>query len=144
MGFFTKDIHTMDDMLLHGLQQLITQCHVLRWQLVCEDRAEVQVDSACPRVSGIEQEIARERKLKNDDAEQDIRLKRSTLNRLFIFLVAETALIFLLAFFQGIHWPHHFHLEDWSFKLLVTATVAQITGMLFVAVRYLFPTKSSR
>ncbi len=92
----------------------------------------------------IEQEIARERKIKNDNAEQDIALKRTTLNRLFRFLTIETALIFLLAFFQGIHWPHHFHLEDWSFKLLVTATIAQITGMLFVAVRYLFPTKNSK
>lgn len=92
----------------------------------------------------IEQEIARERKIKNDNAEQDIALKRTTLNRLFRFLTAETALIFLLAFFQAIHWPHNFHLENWSFKLLVTVTVAQITGMLFVAVRYLFPTKNSR
>jgi hypothetical protein len=92
----------------------------------------------------IEQEIARERKIKNDNAEQDIELKRMTLNRLFRFLIAETALIFLLAFFQGIHWPHYFHLEDWSFKLLVAATIAQITGMLFVAVRYLFPTKGSK
>jgi hypothetical protein len=92
----------------------------------------------------IEQEIARERKLKNDDAEQDIRLKRSTLNRLFIFLAVETVLIFVLAFCQGIHWPHHFHLEDWSFKVLTTATIAQIAGMLFVAVRYLFPSKDSK
>jgi hypothetical protein len=30
-------------------------------------------------------------------------------------------------------------MQEWSFKLLITATIAQITGMLFVAVRYLFP-----
>jgi len=92
----------------------------------------------------IEQEIAREHKLKNDNAEQDIRLKRSTLNRLFVFLVVETALIFTFALFQAVHWPHNFHLEDWSFKLLTTATIAQIAGMLLVAVRYLFPAKNTK
>jgi hypothetical protein len=87
----------------------------------------------------INQEIARAQKIKNDDAEQDISLKRKTLNRLFIFLGVETACIFLLAFFQAVHWPGHFHLEEWSFKLLITATILQITGMLYLAVRYLFP-----
>lgn len=87
----------------------------------------------------IDQEIAREQQIKNENAAQDIRLKRITLNRLFIFLAAETVLIFAFALVQGTQW-FGFHLEDWSFKLLVSATIAQITGMLFVAVRYLFPT----
>lgn len=87
----------------------------------------------------INNEIAREQKLKNDNAEQDIRLKRTTLNRLFIFLTAETILIFAFAFFQAIEWPFDFHLEEWSFKLVLTVTILQITGMLYVAVRYLFP-----
>lgn len=91
----------------------------------------------------INQEIARERKLRNDNAEQDIALKRTTLRRLFTFLTTETVIIFLFALFQAIHWPAHFALETWSFDLLVTATIAQITGMLFVAVRYLFPTAKS-
>jgi hypothetical protein len=92
----------------------------------------------------IEQEIARERKIKNDNAEQDIALKRTTLNRLFRFLTAETVAVFAVAFMQAVHKPWNFALQDWSFKLLVTVTIAQITGMLFVAVRYLFPTKSSK
>jgi hypothetical protein len=87
----------------------------------------------------IEQEITREQKLKNDNIEQDIKLKRETLNRLFVFLALETALIFIFAFAQAIHWPAHFNLEEWSFRLLVTVTILQITGMLYVAVRYLFP-----
>ncbi|HYH74512.1 MAG TPA: hypothetical protein VD735_00975 [Candidatus Saccharimonadales bacterium] len=89
----------------------------------------------------IDQEIAREQQIKNENAAQDIRLKRVTLNRLFVFLAAETVLIFVFALMQGTQWLS-FHLEDWSFKLLVAATIAQITGMLFVAVRYLFPTKA--
>lgn len=60
----------------------------------------------------INNEIAREQKLKNDNTEQDIRLKRETLNRLFVFLTAETGLIFAFAFFQAIHWPAHFHLDE--------------------------------
>lgn len=89
----------------------------------------------------IREELARRERIKNDDAEQDILLKRTTLNRLFRFLTAETVAIFLLAFLQGIHAPWGFRLEEWSFKILVTVTIAQITAMLFVAVRYLFPKK---
>lgn len=87
----------------------------------------------------IEQEIARRRRLENNDLAQNIKLKRQTLDRLFLLLAVETVFIFMFALFQGIGWPGTFHLEDWSFKLLVTATIAQITGMLYVAVRYLFP-----
>jgi len=86
----------------------------------------------------IEQEIAREQKIKNDNAEQDIALKRLTLRLLFLFLAVETALIFLFTFAQALHF-HGFQLEEWSFRTLVTATILQITGMLFAAVRYLFP-----
>lgn len=89
----------------------------------------------------IEQEIARKHQLENENTAQDIRLKRITLDRLFIFLTAETALIFLFALFQAINWPNDFYLEEGSFRLVVGATIAQITGMLFVAVRYLFPKK---
>jgi hypothetical protein len=89
----------------------------------------------------IEQEVARKQQLENENTAQDIRLKRITIDRLFLFLVAETALIFLFAFFQAVNWPAQFQLEEWSFRLVVGATIAQITGMLFVAVRYLFPNK---
>ncbi len=96
------------------------------------------------RTVDINEEIARAEKIKNDDAEQDIALKRNTWYRLFRFLSIETALVFVLAFFQGIHWPWSFHLEDWSFKLVITATIGQITTMLYVAVRYLFPSSTRR
>lgn len=91
--------------------------------------------------TGINDEFVRERRLKNDDAEQNIKLKKVVLNRLFLFLSVETFLIFLLSFFQATQFPFGFALEEWSFNLLITATILQITGMLFVAVRYLFPTK---
>jgi hypothetical protein len=91
-----------------------------------------------PERSSISREIAREKKLKNDDTEQDIRLKKSTLNRLFILLASETVLIFTFAFFQATH-LFGFSLEEWSFKLLTSVTIAQITIMLLVAVQYLFP-----
>lgn len=89
----------------------------------------------------IREELARRERIRNDDAEQDIVLKRMSLNRLFRFLTIETIAVFVLAFLQGIEAPWDFRLEEWSFKLLVTATIAQITAMLFVAVRYLFPKK---
>lgn len=83
-------------------------------------------------------EIAREKKLKNDDTEQDITLKKTTLNRLFLFLAIETCVIFLFALFQATHFIN-FALDEWSFKLLTSVTITQITIMLFVAVSYLFP-----
>lgn len=89
----------------------------------------------------ISSEIAREQRIKNDDAEQDIRLKKLTLRLLFLFLGSETFVVFMFAYSQAIGWPFSFHLDETSFRILIGATIAQINGMLFVAVRYLFPAK---
>lgn len=88
--------------------------------------------------TNVDAELVRERRLKNDNTEQDIRLKRVVLNRLFWFLGIETGLIFLFTLMQATS-PFGFRLDEWSFNVLITATIAQIAGMLFVAVRYLFP-----
>lgn len=89
----------------------------------------------------IKEEINNKKKeLENIAYEQDITLKRITLNRLFLFLAIETLLIFSFSFLQAVKWLG-FHLEEWSFKLLVAATISQITIMLNMAVRHLFPTK---
>jgi len=93
-----------------------------------------------PKRSSISDELERAQKLKNDDAEQDIQLKKITLNRLFKLLVSETIVIFIVSFMQATH-VFHFALEEWSFKLLTSVTITQITVMLFVAVSYLFPKK---
>lgn len=114
---------------------------------------EIKASKSAPRTSAgaprkkeekkidINQEIAREQKIRNDNAEQDITLKRQTLDRLFRFLTIETVLIFIFAVAQATEWPANFHLDEPSFRIVVAATIAQITGMLFVAVRYLFPKK---
>lgn len=83
---------------------------------------------------------SRRRELENTAFEQDIKLKKGTFFYLILFLVIETALIFIISFFQGLH-IFGFHLEEWTFKLLVTATIAQITGMFFIVVKHLFPQK---
>lgn len=87
----------------------------------------------------IADELARAQRIKNDDAEQNIKLKKIVLNRLFRFLGIETFFIFLFILLQATHWIG-FSLEEWTFNILITATIAQVAGMLFVAVRYLFPT----
>jgi len=104
--------------------------------LAAASRRQVPPESARTDVTD---ELMRKERLRNDDAEQNIRLKRIVLNRLFWFLGIETFFIFLFALMQATHWLG-FGLEQWSFDILITATIAQITGMLFVAVRYLFPT----
>jgi len=78
--------------------------------------------------------------LENEDYAQDIRLKKNTLDRLFWFLGAESVLIFLFTLFQATHWLG-FDLEEWSFKLLLSSTIIQITYMLQMAIKYLFPVK---
>jgi hypothetical protein len=78
--------------------------------------------------------------LKNTALAQDIKLKKNTLQVLFIFLALETITIFVYAFLQATN-TFNFRLEEWSFKLLVAATITQITYMLQVAVKHLFPGK---
>ncbi len=90
-----------------------------------------------------DREEKREKELKNDALEQDIELKKTTLNRLFRFLSLETTVIFILAFLQGFK-LHEFYLEEWSFRLLVAVTITQITIMLQFAVKHLFPQSSKK
>ena len=93
------------------------------------------------KAPSVDEEV-RLKKLKNDDLEQDIKLKRQTLQTLFIFLGLETLAIFAVAILQGIK-INGFALEEWSFKLLIGATIAQITVTLQMAVKYLFPVKET-
>lgn len=84
-------------------------------------------------------EIAAVRKqLENVAYEQETQLKKKTLNRLFRFLTCETVAVFLFALMQGFEW-RGFWLDEWSFRLLIAATIAQITLMLRIAVKHLFP-----
>lgn len=87
----------------------------------------------------VEKEIEQRAKhLKNAALQQDIELKKETLHILFIFLALETVTIFIFSYLQATM-IFNFMLEEWSFKLLVTATLIQITFMLQVAVKHLFP-----
>ncbi|MFA5888653.1 MAG: hypothetical protein WCW47_01295 [Candidatus Paceibacterota bacterium] len=89
----------------------------------------------------IQEKIALEKgQLENRAFEQDIGLKKNTLFILFWFLAAETVAIFVIAFFQGFK-TGGFEIEGWSFRLLITATITQITVMLLIAVKHLFPNK---
>lgn len=89
----------------------------------------------------IDDEIARKQNILNKGLEQDIALKKLTLLILFIFLGLETLCIFIFAFLQATN-TFKFKLDEWSFKLLIAATLSQITYMLQVAVKHLFPVKA--
>ncbi len=91
--------------------------------------------------SALDEIDRRKEELKNQSLEQDIRLKKNTLNILFLFLGGETLLVFIYAYLQAIR-AKGFALEEWSFKLLISATLLQITYMLQMAVKHLFPTSS--
>ena len=86
-------------------------------------------------------EDVRKKTLENDALEQDIALKKLTLKILFGFLAIETITIFVFSYFQAVKFKG-FTLEEWSFKLLVAATISQITFMVQVAVKHLFPNKN--
>lgn len=85
-------------------------------------------------------EKIRKQQIENDNIEKDQRLKEATLRILFFFLTFETIIIFVLAFFQGFT-TGGFHLEEWSFRLVIAGTLSQIAAMLIIAVKNLFPTK---
>ncbi len=90
-------------------------------------------------------ERIRNRKAELDNAviEENMRLKRLTLSLLFILLGLETIAIFTIAFFQGFKFKA-FSLDEWSFNLIVFATITQITTMLMHAVIHLFPKISNK
>jgi hypothetical protein len=91
-----------------------------------------------------EQAELRKKEIENEALAQNIELKGEAFNRLFLFLAIETGLVFIYGFLQAINWPHGFKLEEWSFKLLIAATITQITYMLQLAVKHLFPTKDAK
>ena len=77
------------------------------------------------------------------DRKSDRKLKKETLEKLFYFLGAETAAIFLIFFFQGFGaCSGFFKLTDLTLQILSTATIVQIATMLLVAVNSLFPKKN--
>lgn len=88
----------------------------------------------------VEDVATEEQRIKNKGLQQDMSMKKATLWILFSFLGVETITIFVFALFQAINF-RSFHLEEWSFKLLITATISQITIMLVIAVKHLFPHK---
>lgn len=87
----------------------------------------------------LQQELAKKEALKNRALEQDIQLKKLTLMILFLFLSLETIAVFTFAYLQG---SGAIKIEEWSFRLLLGATILQITIMLQVAVKSLFPLKN--
>ena len=85
--------------------------------------------------------------IENMARRQDIKLKKRTLYCLFIFLGLETIAIFVFGYFQAVGKGFSgvdFNLQEWSFRLLVTATIIQITFMLQVAVKHLFPGRGEK
>lgn len=88
--------------------------------------------------STIDKNIKTQSQIRREDADQNIRLKKYAFFILFGFLAVETIAVFVFTAFQA--WKFYgFELEEWSFKLLLGATLFQITFMIKIAVRHLFP-----
>lgn len=86
-------------------------------------------------------EQVRQSRIRNDILESDQNMKKYSLIALFVLLGLETVAIFVLVFFQGFTlWG--FHIEEWNFRLVIAGTLIQITAMLEVAIRHLFPPTS--
>lgn len=95
--------------------------------------------------TAINNEIAREKEIRNDNAVDDQKMKKWTLKRLFLLLSLEIAGIFILTTFQGFGsgeaW-FKFHIEEWCLGLLVSGVFAQTIATVAIAVKHLFPKKS--
>lgn len=134
-------------MLVHeqnekGYESLLKNTQELK-SVILKELKQVQIDplasfNSFSSQSVLEKAKTRKAELENDALEDFIKLKRLTLILLFIFLAAETVTVFVIAFFQGFK-PREFIIEEWSFKLIILATITQITTMLLVAVKHLFP-----
>lgn len=77
----------------------------------------------------------------NENLKSDQDLKKKTLVLLFILLFFETLIIFIIAFLQGLR-AWHFDLDKLTLRIVVVATLTQISAMLTIAVRHLFPAKN--
>jgi hypothetical protein len=118
---------SLNDYIKKLIQERNRLAHGGRFPL--EDRVEIK-----ERIKN------RKSDLENEELAQNIILRKKTLWILFIFLGIETFFIFVFTFLQATKiWD--FRLEEWSFKLLVAATISQITYMLQFAVKHLFPNK---
>ena len=79
-----------------------------------------------------------------DDAVGDITLKKIIAGVIIVILVAQTLMVFLLSVSQGIGnfgWFKQlpFTLDDWNFRILVSATLVQTYYLMRIVVSYLFP-----
>lgn len=119
--------------------ELVQDTHALSIESIQEIlKSSIGFQSEEQKPVRMKEELARREKLKNVDIEQDIKLKKLTLKVLLCFLGIETFVIFLFAFLQATTFLN-FKLEEWSFRLLLSATITQIYLMLRIAVEYLFP-----
>jgi hypothetical protein len=100
-------------------------------------KARIIYSSKPERIEDVATEMQR---IKNDGLKKDIEMKEKTLIILFLFLSIETLLMFIFSFLQATK-IFNFFLDEWSFRLLIIATISQITAMLSMAVKHLFPSK---
>ncbi|MNY37597.1 hypothetical protein D3C86_1721710 [compost metagenome] len=98
----------------------------------------------------IEREKVRARALDNEkkQAENGLinknqTLKKLTLILLFILLFVESIALFVLAFFQGFKF-YGFDLDDITLRIIIVASLVQISAMLTIAVRHLFPANRNK
>ncbi len=93
----------------------------------------------------IDKEKVRARQLDNEKKQtenslinKNQSLKKLTLILLFVLLFVESIALFVLAFFQGFKY-YGFDLDAITLRIIVVASLAQISAMLTIAVRHLFP-----
>lgn len=88
------------------------------------------------------EELIRREKIRNDNLESDQGMKRQSLYMLFMLLTIETVAVLVIILLQG--FENIFSLEEWSFRIFVSATLLQITAMLHTAIKHLFPARSEK
>ena len=93
-----------------------------------------------PKPVDLKIERARQKQIQNDNLISDQKMEKWSLFVLFIFLGLETAVVFVIIFLQG--FQNSFYLEEWSFRSLLAGTLLQITAMLTIAIKHLFPSKT--
>jgi hypothetical protein len=86
---------------------------------------------------------ARKKEAEADDAEGDIKLKKMIAYVIIGILIAQSGIVFWISVSQGLKYllfrGGAFDMEEWSFRILVSATLIQTYYLMRIVVSYLFP-----
>jgi hypothetical protein len=101
--------------------------------------SEKEDDLTKGAVDDLFEQKLRRQKLENDNLEQDKKQRKRYARAVFQLICLWLFGLFVLVFFQGNEARNGFHLSDKVLITLITGTTANVLGIFWVVMNYLFP-----